>query len=97
MNTRVSINAVLACALFVAGLALSGSSHAQSRKQEESACKGDAFHFCAEDIPNRQKIAHCLQSHYDELKPACQAMFSKPSQRSTPSQPASTGTDAQSS
>lgn len=97
MNTRVSTSSVLACALLVTGLALSVSSPAQSRQQEESACKGDAFHFCAGDIPNKQKIAHCLQSHYDELKPACQAMFSKPSQRSQPSQHGTKGSDAQSS
>ncbi|WP_052382315.1 hypothetical protein [Paraburkholderia kururiensis] len=95
MTIRVSTSSVLACALLATGLALSASSPAQSRKQEENACKGDAFHFCAEDIPNKQKIAHCLQSHYDELKPACQAMFSKPSQRSQPSQPVSKGADTQ--
>jgi hypothetical protein len=33
------------------------------------------MHFCAADIPNREKITACMKQHLDELSPPCRAMF----------------------
>ncbi|WP_224016839.1 hypothetical protein [Paraburkholderia tropica] len=63
------------------GLALAcaaGSGQAASQDEQEHACRGDAFHFCASDIPNKEKITACMKQHYDELSPPCKAMFKKP-------------------
>ena len=61
------------------GLTFAVASSGESRKEQEHACRGDAFHFCARAIPHKEKIAACLKQHYDELSPPCKAMFKKPS------------------
>jgi hypothetical protein len=48
---------------------------AQGTAQERSACIGDAFRFCAADIPNVPKIEACLGSKQSQLTPACKAEF----------------------
>jgi hypothetical protein len=57
---------------------VSAPAAAQGTAQERSACMGDAFRFCAFDIPNVPKIEACLNSKKSELSPACRAEF-KPS------------------
>ncbi len=52
---------------------------AQGTAGERSACMGDAFRFCAGDIPDVSKIESCLDSKKAELTPACRAEF-KPTQ-----------------
>lgn len=52
------------------------SSQAASRDEQARACRGDAIHFCAAEIPNHEKIAACLKQHLDELTPDCRGMFS---------------------
>jgi hypothetical protein len=49
--------------------------HAATLAEEKKACRDDAFHYCAVDIPVRKRIAACLKRHIDELSPACRAMF----------------------
>lgn len=67
-------------AAILAGLFLvSAPAAAQGTAEERSACMGDAFRFCAGDIPDVPKIEACLGSKRGELSPACQAEF-KPSQ-----------------
>lgn len=61
----------------LSAIALATSAGAASRAEEKKACRGDAIHFCAADIPNREKIAACLKRHLSELKPACQALFNE--------------------
>ncbi|HEY4294892.1 MAG TPA: hypothetical protein VGM85_00305 [Paraburkholderia sp.] len=64
---------LLAASLFALGVATSAS--AASRDEQSKACRGDALHFCAADIPNEAKITACMKQHIDELSPACRAMF----------------------
>ncbi|PCE22716.1 hypothetical protein BWP39_23845 [Paraburkholderia acidicola] len=54
------------------------AAYAASRDEQTKACKADALHFCASDIPNKQKITACMKTHYDELSPGCKTMFHKP-------------------
>ena len=66
------------CCLLAASLVAIGaatSAHAASRDEQAKACRGDALHFCAVDIPNENKIIACMERHLDELSPACRAMF----------------------
>lgn len=72
---RVSapVYALLAASLVVLGSV--NSANAASRDEQTKACRGDAMHFCAADIPNEDKITACMKQHVDELSPACRAMF----------------------
>ncbi|WGS53491.1 hypothetical protein LFL96_20740 [Paraburkholderia sp. D15] len=67
------LQALCAVALFALGAATAAS--AASRDEQTKACRGDAMHFCAADIPNEDKITACMKQHVDELSPACRAMF----------------------
>jgi hypothetical protein len=67
------IYCLLAASLVVLGA--SGVARAATEDQQAHACRGDAMHFCAADIPNREKITACMKQHLDELSPACRAMF----------------------
>ena len=60
------------------GLTFAIACSGESRDEQEHACRGDAFHFCASAIPNKEKIAACMKQHYDELSPPCKAMFDRP-------------------
>ncbi|MFL9964806.1 hypothetical protein PQR02_27860 [Paraburkholderia sediminicola] len=64
---------LLAVGLFALGAA--ASSNAATQDDQAKACRGDAMHFCAADIPNKAKITACMKQHIDELSPACRAMF----------------------
>ncbi|WP_322034266.1 hypothetical protein [Paraburkholderia sp. J76] len=60
------------------GLTFAIASSGESRDEQEHACRGDAFHFCASVIPNKEKITACMKQHYDQLSPPCKAMFDPP-------------------
>jgi hypothetical protein len=45
------------------------------RAAQEAACSGDATRFCAEAIPDEQKIAACLRANRAKISQACQAML----------------------
>ncbi|MCC8396642.1 hypothetical protein LJ656_29045 [Paraburkholderia sp. MMS20-SJTR3] len=70
MNRRLCL---LAAGLVALGA--TGSAAAASRDEQAHACRGDAMHFCAAEIPNEEKITACMKQHIDELSPACRAMF----------------------
>ncbi|CAD6556074.1 hypothetical protein [Paraburkholderia metrosideri] len=64
--------------LFAASLVILGAASpasAASEDEQAKACRGDAMHFCAADIPNREKITACMKQHLDELSAPCRAMF----------------------
>ncbi|CAE6754585.1 hypothetical protein [Paraburkholderia nemoris] len=65
--------AVLAASLVALGAAT--AARAATQDDQAKACRGDAMHFCAADIPNREKITACMKQHLDELSPPCRAMF----------------------
>jgi len=72
--------AIVPAATVLAGVLLaSAPAAAQGTAEERSACMGDAFRFCASDIPHVAKIEACMKDHLSELSPACAAEF-KPSQ-----------------
>jgi hypothetical protein len=54
---------------------------AQGTQQERSDCMGDAFKFCASDIPNVEAIEACLKGNLNELSPSCRTEF-EPTSRS---------------
>lgn len=73
MNRILSLLATSLIVPFVLGAA--SPANAASEDEQASACRGDAIHFCAADIPNREKITACMKQHLDKLSPRCRAMF----------------------
>lgn len=63
------------CAAGLFAVAAAVPANAASRDEQSKACRGDAMHFCAAEIPNEDKITACMKQHVDELSPACRAMF----------------------
>ncbi|MFM0594255.1 hypothetical protein PQQ68_14600 [Paraburkholderia dilworthii] len=63
------------CAAGLLAVAAAAPANAASRDEQSKACRGDAMHFCAAEIPNEDKITACMKQHVDELSPACRAMF----------------------
>lgn len=61
--------------LVLIAIAQPSASLAQGTEQQRSDCMGDAFRFCASDIPFVSKIEACLQSNLSELSPACRSEF----------------------
>lgn len=65
-------------AAVLASLALlSAPALAQGTSEERSACMGDAFKFCASDIPNVSAIESCLVKNMSKLSKGCQEEFHK--------------------
>ena len=56
---------------------LSAQALAQGTAEERSACMGDAFRFCASDIPNVSAIESCLIKNLSKLSTGCQEEFHK--------------------
>jgi hypothetical protein len=71
------LNSLLAAASLVTITAVGAftSANAATEDEQAKACRGDAMHFCAADIPNKEKITACMKQHIDELSPGCRAMF----------------------
>jgi hypothetical protein len=68
-------HAFITASLMLASVLTAGAAQAASRDEQTKACRGDAMHFCAADIPNEGKITACMKQHIDELSPGCRAMF----------------------
>jgi hypothetical protein len=68
-------HALIAASLVFLGTVAAGPAGAASRDEQTKACRGDAMHFCAAEIPNEDKITACMKQHVDELSPGCRAMF----------------------
>jgi hypothetical protein len=64
---------LLAASLFA--ISAVTAANAATQDEQAKACRGDAMHFCAADIPNKAKITACMKQHVDELSPPCRAMF----------------------
>jgi hypothetical protein len=67
------IHALLAASLFA--ISAVTAANAATQDEQAKACRGDAMHFCAADIPNKAKITACMKQHIDELSPPCRTMF----------------------
>jgi hypothetical protein len=79
MNTAIRI-------LLLAGVLLSVAlaANAQGTGEQQAACIGDAFRFCAADIPDATRIEACLEGNKKKLTPACRAQFDDPPKKPRP-------------
>ncbi len=60
---------VTAIALFC--LTLAPTSGLAAVQSDQSACVGDAQIYCAQYIPDRVRVAHCLMANRQRISPAC--------------------------
>ena len=61
--------------MLVAVIALSGTTVALAQTQDgQQACMNDAFQFCQDAIPDRERVFQCLASHKDLISAACHAV-----------------------
>ncbi len=61
--------------MLVVFIALSGTTGVSAQTQEgRQACMNDAFQFCQDAIPDRERVFRCLESHQDVISAACRSV-----------------------
>ncbi len=62
--------------MLVVVIALNGPTVALAQTQDgRQACMDDAFQFCQDAIPDRERVFQCLVSHKDLISAACHAVM----------------------
>ena len=67
---RVAVGLTLGLSL-ISSVALAQGDEDDQRE----ACMGDALKFCSPYIPDRQKIAQCLEANRSQITPACRGVI----------------------
>jgi hypothetical protein len=71
-------------AAFGISLVLAATSMAMAQSaDDEAACKDDAFRFCGQTIPDRERTFQCMIANRDVLSPQCRTVIA----RSMPPEP----------
>jgi hypothetical protein len=65
----LKLRIVLIIAIAVSGARLAGAESEEGRQ----ACTNDAFQFCSEFIPDRERVFRCLEARKHEISAACRA------------------------
>jgi hypothetical protein len=71
---------VLVIALAWSGITAAGAETEEGRQ----ACTNDAFQFCQEAIPDRERVFRCLESRKSEISAACRAVVAPASATEQP-------------
>lgn len=74
MNT---LRRILAATVLGASVLAAPQSFAQGTPEQRAACTGDAFRYCAAEIPNVSRITTCMRENLSRLSPACKAAFNQ--------------------
>ena len=62
--------------MLIVFIALNGTTVALAQTQEgQQACMNDAFQFCEDAIPDRERVFQCLASHKDLISAACRTVM----------------------
>jgi hypothetical protein len=69
MNKQVLLAVALTLGLIPAAFAQAPSSNSQ---EEQAACMDDAFKFCGQAIPDRERVFRCLAANRHTISPRCQ-------------------------
>jgi hypothetical protein len=65
MKSRIA----LAVVIVLSGMAIA---HAETEEGRQ-ACTNDAFQFCADAIPDRERVFRCLEARKQQISAACRA------------------------
>ncbi len=60
---------ILVIAIMLSGTRLAGAETEEGRQ----ACTNDAFQFCSEAIPDRERVFRCLEARKQQISAACRA------------------------
>lgn len=72
---RFAVSSLIVAGLWL-GLAVTASAQApQSAINPEQACQGDAFKFCNNFIPDRDKVGACLRRNARSLSRDCRTVI----------------------
>ena len=65
--------------ILIVVIALNGTTVALAQAQDgQQGCMNDAFQFCQDAIPDRERVFQCLVSHKDVISTACHAVNPTP-------------------
>ena len=65
---------VVALTLGASGLSLAQGFDEHAAQQ---ACRDDAFRYCQNTVPDRERTLACLVGHKDGLSPACRTVLAR--------------------
>jgi hypothetical protein len=65
--------AVFGIALVLAAIGLAMAQSAE----DQAACKDDAFRFCGQTIPDRERTFQCMIANRDALSASCRAVIAR--------------------
>jgi len=61
--------------MLIVVIALNGTTVALAQQEGQQGCMNDAFQFCQDAIPDRERVFRCLVSHKDVISAACHAVM----------------------
>ena len=64
-------------ALVLAASLVSANAAEIATAEQRAACTPDAFRLCSSHIPNIPAITACMKKNFENLSPACKAVFPK--------------------
>ena len=65
----VKLRIILVIAIALSGTRLAGAETEEGRQ----ACMNDAFQFCSEAMPDRERVFRCLEARKHQISAACRA------------------------
>jgi hypothetical protein len=74
----------LQIALVAALLVLAPISATAETAEEQQACMDDAFNYCGEFIPDRDRVAACLAQNLNRISRLCRTVMLRYSRPTTP-------------
>jgi hypothetical protein len=72
---RIGFSALVVAASLISFTAPSSAEIATA--EQRAACTPDAFRLCSSHIPNIPAITACMKKNFENLSPACKAVFPK--------------------
>jgi hypothetical protein len=61
--------------MLIVVITLNGTTVALAQQEGQQGCMNDAFQFCQDAIPDRERVFRCLASHKDVISAACHAVM----------------------
>ena len=71
---RIGVSALVLAASLIS---VSANAAEIATAEQRAACTPDAFRLCSSHIPNIPAITACMKKNFENLSPACKAVFPK--------------------
>ncbi len=80
---RFALSSLTAAGLWLGLAGMASAQAPQSAINPEQACKDDAFKFCNNDIPDRDKVGACLRRNVRSLSHDCRIVMGGGARKTT--------------